>query len=227
MKTIYLLTTLLTTAAFADSGEEVAAVNKQPVQPTVEATPFIEYNNRMAVFGPLHQVYERTKPNAFYVGVEGWILPIWNNRKNGSHSFGEAELRLGYNCFYNGRDHLTPFAGVGILRDFTTIHNRHRFESEKMKAIGYGVIGFLFEHEFDRCVCLGSNFKFLVGGSSSEAHNSWGNPVIGIDIAVPLTFRFGYKRHWDFRLEPFDIYLKGDHTTSNYVGFRSTIGYRF
>lgn len=238
MKNIYLLTTLLGTAAFADSGEEVAAIKKQPAQSKVEATPFIEYNNRMAVFGPLHQVYERTKPDAFYVGVEGWCLPVWNSEKSGEHMFGEAEIRMGYNYFYNGRDHVTPFAGVGMLRDYTEVrheegvffngqfYKRHH-HSEKMEAIGYGVIGFLFDHEFNRCVCLGSNFKFLVGGSFSEKHQSWGNPVVGIDIGIPLTFRCGYKRHWDFRIEPFDIYLNGRNVSCNYIGFRSTVGYRF
>jgi hypothetical protein len=159
-------------------------------------------------------------------------------KKSGEHMFGEAEIRMGYNYFYNGRDHVTPFAGVGMLRDYTEVrheegvffngqfYKRHH-HSEKMEAIGYGVIGFLFDHEFNRCVCLGSNFKFLVGGSFSDKHRSWGNPVVGVDIAIPLTFRFGYKRHWDLRVEPFDIYLNGRDISRNYIGFRSTVGYRF
>lgn len=242
MKNIYLLTTLLTAAVFADSGEEIAAANPHYQEQQAESTPFIEYHNRMAVFGPFHQVYERIKPDAFYAGLEAWYLPVWNTtndiHRDRTNALGEAEFRLGYNFFYNGRDHLTPFIGVGAIRDVSSlrfeenvyyngeIYSRHHHD-ERMKTIGYGVIGFLYDHEFNRCVCLGSNLKFLVGGASSGKYHSWGNPVVGFDLSVPLTFRCGYKRHWDFRIEPFDIYLNGRTTSFNYFGFRSTIGYRF
>jgi hypothetical protein len=237
------LALLATSFVFADEGEEIAAAKKQPVQqqPVAEQNPFIEYNNRIAVFNPFHQVYERTKPHAYYVGVEAWLTYAWSNQNNNDNNntcvLGEAELRMGYNFFYNGKDHVTPFAGVGAVRDYKSEHwnnfviiNGGIFTdhvSVKKPAVLYGVLGFLYDHEFNRWFTVGSNFKFLIGGSSSSKHVEWGNPVTGLDIAIPITFRFGYKRHWDFRIEPFDIYLNGQNFSRNYLGFRSTLGYRF
>ncbi len=177
------------------------------------APSFFEYHNRMAVFGPLHQVYERIKPDAFYTGVEAWFSPFW------SEVF-EAELRFGYNLFYNGRDHLTPFVGGGIFK--SSKGHPHSFP-----AVGYGVFGFLYDHEFDSVINLGVNLKGIIGGGISTKHRDWGSPVVGFDVAVPLTFRFGHKRHWDYRFEPFDIYLHGKNRSLNSIGLRNTIGYRF
>jgi hypothetical protein len=192
-----------------------------PCQPN-----FYEYHNRIAVFSGLHQTYERIKTDAFYVGVEVWGVPTWSTDHGSDTAFlGEAELRFGYNYFYNGRDHVTPFVGVGVIRDFRKEHfGGHR----TMKpAVAYGVFGFLYEHEFNRLFTLGFNAKGLVGGQVDSDDHDWGNPVGGIDVALPITFRFGYHRRWDFRIEPFDVYLRGSHISRNYFGFRSTVGFRF
>jgi hypothetical protein len=238
MKKFCFTTTLLATSfMFADSGEDVAAAKKETakLKAIAEQPHFIEYNNRMAVFGPFHQVYERTKPEAFYVGVEAWLVgAVSCERDNHATALNEAELRMGYNFFWNGRDHLTPFAGIGVIKDYSekrsySWSNLNGWEHYKHSkpAIGYGVVGFLYDHEFNRLFNLGTNLKLFVGGSSSHRHLSWGSPVYGVDLAVPITFRFGYKRHWDLRIEPFDIYLHGKEMARNYFGFRSTIGYRF
>ena len=179
----------------------------------IETTPFIEYHNRIAVFSINHLVYERIKTNSLYVGVEGWAVGAINN--NNDRLIAEGEFRMGYNYFWNGRDHFTPVVGGGFFKDF------HR-----QPGIAYGTLGFLYDHEFTSVFNLGLNAKGIFGGPVSKKHY-WGSPVVGIDTSLPITFRFGHKRHWDARIEPFDIYLHGSKASANYFGFRSTIGYRF
>lgn len=204
--------------AQSDSNVSVKTESKSNETPL-----FYEYHNRMAVFGPFHQTYERIKTDAFYVGVESWLLNIIN-----SDALAETEIRFGYNFFYNGRDHVTPFVGAGVITDFREHHVRHGFYHYKRKPpVVYGVFGMLYDHEFNRLFNLGFNVKGLIGGPVKKKTFDWGSPVVGIDVAIPITFRFGYKRHWDFRIEPFYIYLHGSHISQNYFGGRSTIGYRF
>jgi hypothetical protein len=207
-----------------------------------DQTPhFYEYHNRMAVFGPTHQVYERTKPDDFYVGVEAWrVLAITNGHYHYDFlpfgAIAEAELRMGYNFFYNGRDHVTPFAGVGVFKDWTKEEHshyttrsgpfiKHHYKKSELPAVVYGTFGLLYDHEFNSIFTLGFNAKGIIGGPVKNKH--WKAPVFGIDFAIPITFRFGPKRHWDLRIEPFDIYMHGSQIARNYVGFRSTLGYRF
>lgn len=216
MKKIFSAMLMITWVVCADAISQENEANKPA---------FHEYHNRIAVFGPLHQTYERIKPNAFYAGVEAWLVGAFSNDKGSCAALlGEAEVRFGYNFFWNGRDHLTPFAGGGVLRDFEEEHIDHRHIMKP--AVGYGVIGFLYDHEFNAWFNLGCNVKGLVGGAG---HNrlSWGSPIVGVDVALPITFRFGYHKRWDVRLEPFDLYLHGTQLSRNYVGGRSTIGYRF
>ncbi|MBS0648287.1 MAG: hypothetical protein JSS10_03570 [Verrucomicrobia bacterium] len=237
---------VLTSLTFAD---EVAQANTpsqskngpmnngqmQQMQTEQAAQPqYIEYHNRIAVFTPWHQVYERIQTDAFYVGVEGWIQPaLSNNSHHRGVRIGEAELRMGYNYFYNGVDHVTPFLGVGFFKDLGRERsgwledNEHRHHEGQKAGIVYGVFGFLYDHEFNSVFNMGVNLKGIIGGPVSHRHHHWGSVVGGVDVSVPITFRFGPKRHWDIRLEPFDIYLHGSEISRNYFGGRSTIGYRF
>ena len=210
MKNI-LLTLTLSTLCIA------TAALQADYAPQVEKTPFIEYHNRIAVFTINHLVYERIKPNAIYAGVEGWSLFTVGNC---DRFIAEGEIRLGYNYFWNGRDHFTPIAGVGFLKDFGAYHGER-------PGIAYGTVGFLYDHEFTDVFNLGLNVKGILGGPVSKNHFDWGSPVVGVDTSLPITFRFGYKRHWDVRLEPFNVYLHGSNASADYFGFRSTIGYRF
>lgn len=151
---------------------------------------------------------------------------------------------MGYNFFYYGRDHFTPVVGVGLFKDyrkrfdqgvernidFLGLFIKTSFNKYKSRpAIVYGMIGFLYDHEFNSVLNLGLNFKGMLGGASTKHRHDaqWGSTVVGCDISVPLTFRFGPKRHWDIRIEPFNIYMHGSHASQDYIGFRSTIGYRF
>ncbi len=208
--------------AFATAFTMNVAIHAESVQKEQLTTPlFIEYHNRMAVFSINHLVYERIKTNALYAGIEGWGLGTLNQNR----IIAEGELRMGYNFFWNGRDHLTPLAGIGFFKDF---HKMHEYRHHHMKpGIAYGTVGFLYDHEFTNVFNLGLNIKGILGGPVSKKHFEWGSPVGGVDVSLPITFRFGHKRHWDSRIEPFNIYLCSRQATFNYVGFRSTIGYRF
>lgn len=182
---------------------------------------YIEYHNRVIVFAPSHQGYERIKPDAFYAGIEAYWAPAVN--KGHENSVLDAELRMGYNCFFNGREHFTPFTGVGYVQNFFKEH-RHTYHRP---GVAYGTIGFLYDHEFNTIFNLGLNAKVLMGGPVSKKRFEWGDFVAGVDVSLPITFRFGYRRHWDYRIEPFNLYLHGSKISQNYFGFRNSIGYRF
>ncbi len=241
MKNGYLKITLplmlaMTSLVTADAKTQT----QQMVQEDSNVPMYQEYHNRIAVFEPLHQCYERIKTDAFYVGIEAWAGYVFNDEHQSFRHrfFGESELRMGYNFFYNGRDHVTPFLGIGVFKDFRRTHEysfhiehgkfvSHHHHGHEAPAVGYGVFGLLYDHEFNSIFNLGVNFKGFVGGSGSDSHLKWGNPVGGIDVSLPITFRFGPKRHWDIRLEPFYIYVHGSHHSRNYFGSRGTVGYRF
>ncbi len=228
MKTIYTRLILpaiaLTSMGFA---EETAKA--------VQTTPFIEYHNRMFCFSTNQVGYERIKPNALYAGIDIWFLRMLSHH-NYDRFVGEMEFRMGYNFFYNGRDHFTPVGGVGYFKDHGQVHSeetegfftlRH-FRKSNIPAVVYGMAGFLYDHEFNTIFNMGLNVKGMIGGqTSSRKEISWGSPVLGFDVGVPFTFRFGHRRHWDARIEPFDVYMHGSKFDRNYFGFRGTIGYRF
>lgn len=196
--------------------DQTASEGEEPVNQKKEPR-FIEYHNRVNLFTPGHQIYERIKPDALYVGVERFKINLWNQgRKNELTDF---ELRIGYNHFYNGRDHLTSFSGMGYLEDNRPRHHK--------PAILYWTTGFLYDHEFNSIFNLGCNMKVLFGGPLGEKHDLWGSFVFASYISVPITFRFGYKRHWDFRIEPFNLALHGTNMRQDYLGGLSTLGYRF
>ena len=240
MKKIFLTTalgTLLPLCAYTDSSKTASPPQKWP---------FIEYNNRQVVFPPWHQAYEHIKPEDFYIGVKAWLTGAFR-WAHGAHlgvrhwfaTIGEIELRGGYNFFYNGRDHFTPFIGGGVFKDYTTYSfttwkwdgrghlNFHESHHYRLPVLGYGTMGFLYDHEFNSVFTLGANLKGIIGGGISSQRMRWGSVVVGFDVALPITFRFGHNRHWDIRLEPFDIYLHGSENARNYLGGRSTLGYRF
>src|SRR5271155_646502 len=104
MKYLHLITTLAAVIG-VNAALHADASQKEPVA----ATPFIEYHNRMVVFDLSHLTYERIKPNSLYAGVEGWLVPVTRHNQ----TIVEGEFRMGYNFFWNGRDHFTPIAGIG------------------------------------------------------------------------------------------------------------------
>lgn len=189
----------------------------------------IHYRNRMMVFIPWHQCYERIEINALYGAAEIYALPVaaWPN-KHHHHRHNvlvNAEVRFGYNYFFNGRDHITPFAGIGFVEHNFRYH--HHDSRHHLPGVAYGTLGFRYYHDFNSVFSLGCNGKHMFGGPVKQKHHGWGSPVIGLDLSMTATFRFGYWRHWDIRLEPFYMVLYGSGETQNFLGGRSNVGYRF
>lgn len=208
----------------------VPADAPQTVQPAPKKSEprFIQYRNRVMVFTPFHQGYERTENDALYVGIEAYAASVMAQHKHHhDNTLFNAEVRLGYNYFYNGRDHLTPFVGGGYVQQFYKTERHHHNHIHHKPGVGYATVGFLYSHEFNSIFGLGFNSKFLLGGPVSDRRPKWGAPVVGLDFAMPWIFRFGHKRHWDVRIEPFYMLLHGSSLTQHYLGFRNSIGYRF
>ncbi len=189
-------------------------VKENEVTLTTTKKPVPVYQNRLN-FNLSRIGYERIKPKAVYFGLEAWYVltmgpfPLeW--------TLLEAEARIGYNLFFNDEDRLTPIVGFGYFKDF--VHHQRQ-------GLLYGTAGFLYEHKFSNLFDIGVNLKVLVGGDVGKSR--WGNPVLGYDISTPLTFHFGEKRNWDFRLEPFYIQMFAHNHAHNFGGGRSAFGYRF
>jgi len=214
IKNLMLISFLMTMPLLAESGASVNTTEQE------QNKQFVQYNNRAVLFIPFHQCYERIKVNAIYAGAEAFLVSC-----NKNHLLLNTELRMGYNFFFNQRDHLTPFAAAGYIEDFHVHHHPLRWHHKP--GIVYGALGFLYNHEFTSVFNLGLNGKILAGSPVSHKHFKWGSPVIGIQVGVPFTFRFGRDRHWDLRLEPFNLYLRGSKASEDYSGCITTLGYRF
>ena len=160
MKHLRLIATLSATAA---AGSALHADTAQTTSATT--TPFIEYHNRIAVFNSYHLAYERTKTNSLYAGVEGWLLPVARSHQ----AIVEGEFRMGYNFFWNGRDHFTPIAGIGY---FQQLRKRHFCFHKHTPGIVYATFGFsLRPPSSPRRFNLGLNVKGLLGGNLPSQKN--------------------------------------------------------
>jgi hypothetical protein len=211
----------LLSVAFYGYADQATLGTVQPPCPKKE-TKFIQYHNRLIILAPSYQGYERIKPRAFYVGIEAVVDSVLN--KGSDHVLFDTELRMGYNFFFQERDHLTPFAGLGYLEDYGFHHHHHIHHKP---GIGYGTLGFLYNHEFNTIFNLGLDAKVLFGGPENKKHFNWGSFVVGTNVSIPFTFRFGSHRHWDYRIEPYNVYLHGTNKSADYVGLRSSFAYRF
>ena len=161
--------------------------------------------------------YEHIKPDAIYVGAECWYL--WGFYSNGiKFVLGEAEGRVGYNFSLNSSNTLTPFIGGGYFKSF---------QPNKKQEIAYSSLGIRYEHVFGIVFNLGLNLEGMLGYSINNKHPSWGDPIWGVDVGLPLTWRFTKTRRWDFRFEPFFTGWLGQNREVFFAGARSAFGYRF
>jgi hypothetical protein len=161
--------------------------------------------------------YEYIKPDAIYLGAECWYL--WGFNTHGVQLIlGEAEGRIGYNFLLNPLNVMTPFIGGGYFRSF---------ESSRKQEIGFASLGFRYEHIFNRIFNLGVNLEGMLGHSLNRRQISWGNPIWGVDIGIPFTWRFTRKKNWDIRLEPFFTGWLGQNRNCFFGGLRGAFGYRF
>lgn len=188
-------------------------------------TSDVNYNNRIMFF----EGYERTEDNSVYFGLVAWISP--NYLSHSDAWIFEGEARLGYNHAFNKKTKLTAYAGGGYLDDIKRSHQHHRSYLRHLKEhsleFGYGAIGVNISHMFDHLFGVGLNVKGMYGKGTigSVYHdNEWAG---GMDIGVPLIFKFGGHRRFDIRFEPFYMFLKSSQDETNYLGNRLFVGVGF
>jgi len=160
--------------------------------------------------------YEYIHLDAIYVGAECWYL--WGFTHDGFRLIlGEAEGRIGFNFSLNPSNVLTPFIGGGYFKSF---------EWHRKQEIGFASLGFRYEHVFSRVFNMGLNLEGMLGYSLKHLH-SWGDPIWGVDVGVPFTWRFTRKKNWDIRAEPFFTGWFGHNRDVFFGGLRGAFGYRF
>ena len=198
---------LLASSIFADG--QINEPTMEPVAP--------QYDNRFGFFFD-RLVYDRTKNDAMYFGLDAWMSYFFSHSRNGH--FGalyEGEARVGYNLFYDGCDHFTPLIGGGY--QYNNVGNFHHAK------FAYGTAGLRYYHECNSIFGFGLNVKGLAGqqvGRREAKKFAW-----GADVSIPIGFRFSRGRHWDITLEPFYLYMESNHKHQAVFGGRGTVGYRF
>lgn len=193
----------------------VAVAKPEKTVSEVKAPVAPQYDNRIGV-GIGRLVYERTKNDAMYLGLDAWSVWIWN-RDHHFETLSEIEARIGYNLFYNGRDHFTPLFGAGYIATHRIAFHRGKF--------AYVTAGFKYSHEFNSVFGLGFNLKGMTGqqlANSAPKKFAW-----GVDLSIPVIFRFAHYRHWDITLEPGYVFLKSDRAHQGVFFGRGTLAYRF
>lgn len=204
------------------------------------------FNNRMIVLTLNRLKYERIKPNSLYVGVDTWsTLALAHNaefNKSLVTRIGKAECQMGYNFRLSEKSILTPTLGFGKFVDFGRYSYKdtyyepyfdiyyERFVYFDLPPVFYGAAGFKYNYAFNSIFNLGINFQTLIGKSPKSKEIpliNWGNQVFGFECGLPMTFRFGHSRRWEFQLEPFDIFLCDKRRHFNFFGVHFSFGYRY
>lgn len=220
---IVFLATFAISTTFADGelDEEFVAAAQKP-QKAMPASSTIapvapQYANRFG-FSFDRLVFDHNKPDSIYFGLDAWMSYFFSHSRNSHYGrLYETEVRIGYNLFYNGRDHFTPLVGTGYL-----YNNVGEFHHAK---IAYATGGFRYYHEFNTVFGWGLSLKGLAGqqiGKQEAKKFAW-----GVDLCLPIVFRFSHGRHWDVSLEPFYLYVESNHKHQGVFGGRGTIGYQF
>lgn len=211
-------------STFADGileeSELVAAAKKPQQAMPVEAKPepvAPQYNSRIGVsFDRI--VFDYNKADTLYFALDAWMPYFFSNSRNNHYgALYEAEVRLGYNFFMNGCDHVTPLFGTGY--QFNNVGNFHNAK------FAYATAGVRYYHEFNSVFGWGLYLKGLAGqqiGRREARKFAW-----GVDLSMPFVFRFAKARHWDITLEPFYLYMETNHMHQAVFGGRGTLGYQF
>jgi hypothetical protein len=197
---------------------EYVAVTQQPLPKKMKSQPVApQYNNRVGL-SPFCAIYERLELNCLYFGIDVWVPVIYShNRHNHWGSLIKGEARVGYNLLYNGCDHVIPVAGVGYLFNNVGVFNHAKF--------GYVMAGLIYFHEFNSIFGWGINLKALAGEQLSNTEPK--KVAWGVELSIPITFRFGHFRHWDVTVQPDYLYIESHHQHQGVFGGRGTLGYRF
>jgi hypothetical protein len=223
MRSLILIIMFITSFGYASTKTQGAKIKQKAMANSsidnvfylLDPKPF-EHTNRVAFFYP-YLSFEHRKPYNFYINIEGYKLPTFKG------NIAKAECLFGYTLLFHDKDYdyLTIAVGMGVFK----FGHISEFDFSN-KPIRYGIIAVLYEHEFNSFFSLGFNMKAL---SRCFEYTSVGyKPHLeGFEMNLPITFHFGKNNLWDFRLEPFDIYMYKENKTHNRVGIINSIGYRF
>lgn len=168
------------------------------------------YDQRMGIF-PNFCTYEKLTNSSIYYCFEGFYNVI------GSRC-AQIETRLGYNMMCNDNDYLCPYLSAGWLKGYK---NDNLF---KKANIFFGALGLAYDHEILSIFHIGFRSELLLGSKIKDSKN---NLIYGFEGRIPITFYFGEKRKFDFRLEPFAIFLNEKTHSSDLWGLLFNLGYKY
>ncbi|MGR3973798.1 MAG: hypothetical protein QRY72_04445 [Candidatus Rhabdochlamydia sp.] len=235
MNSLFLSSLALITlqTAFAEDQPHAAYVREtyHPHQVMIVATPppaAPQYEHRIGI-GAGRMLYERTQNEDIYLGADVFATRLLArvshpgkfhlhiHRYPSKTSLVDAEVRLGYNFLREGRDHFTPFGGVGFMKANIGVFQHAKF--------AYTAVGFKYLHELNSVFGWGFNIKGFAGQQiSNQEAKKMG---FGAEVTLPLCFRFARQRHWDVTVEPYYFYLESHHQHANTLGSKLTLAHRF
>ena len=180
--------------------------------------------------------YEFKKPWAFYAGVDYLSMVTCQHYKASSEEniysskqdtiYGNIDLRFGYTTFPN-QFFISPYMGLGVYALGSAPFNRGFHEEW-----AYWSMGVRSQFAINTAFSLGLNFKtfqsvfffeqFKNHDLNVKTHSlSW-----GMDIGLPMIWKFNPTGTWTFQLEPY--WTKLDLTqTQNVWGSKFLIGVYF
>ena len=211
MLKLFLIFTAFIFIANADEPESPALNAQSNVLP--------QYEHRIGINFPLIGIsYERIKPNSYYIGIDGDLFFPALNYFCGVIN---AEARSGYHFFNGIHHHFIPIAGGGYLQ----INPLFGFKREDVQEFAYASLGCRYEYEQMKGLpcSMGINAQGLLAYRLPQEWDyspspclyplkkhekiTAAFPVFGFKGSVPVTFRFGQQKNWDFIFEPFFFYL--------------------
>lgn len=172
------------------------------------------YDNRLALF-PNFFSYDNIKKESLYYALEGFYNLI------GSQC-AQTELRIGYNMVVGDNDYFCPYLCGGWLKSFKNDVIKNNFLNRA--NIFFGGLGLCYDHEILSIFHVGFRSELLIGSSIKKSTHCF---TYGFEGRLPITFYFGHKGKYDFRLEPFAIFLSTNNGSSDLWGLIANFGYKF
>lgn len=172
------------------------------------------YENRVALF-PNFLTYEKIANASLYYSFEGFYNII------GSRC-AQIETRIGYNMNFKNNDYFCPYVAGGWLKSFHSTCAKNNTLDQL--SLFFGGLGLCYDHEILSIFHIGFRSEILLGSSVKAKKD---HLTYGFEGRVPLTFYFGHKGKYDFRLEPFAIFLSNNNTSCDLWGLILSLGYKF
>lgn len=191
------------------------------------------FKSRISV-SPTSLSFERMSEDSWSFGFEYFTAPAFR-AKNLDVTTGVASVKVGYGFAIDPRSRVTASVGASMFREenTATIYAGVRDQmgvtlsreiTVKNPYLIHGTVGFGAEYDLMKTLTLGLNVHGMGGQVWGGTIDKMGDMSWGLNMSLPLTFRFGQCSQWDARFEPF-TYLLRDY--ANYVGGKAALGYRF